>query len=57
MLDSSWTGAVGGEQAGMALGALALPSWGCRAEAPLFSLGLSLEVSPSLPVSWISPRL
>ena len=34
VLDSSWTGSGCGEQAGMALAARALPSWGCGADAP-----------------------
>lgn len=53
VLDSSWTGSVGGEQAGMALAALALPSWGYRAEAHRLqpwpeSRSLSLSLSPSV---------
>lgn len=56
VLDSSWTGSVGGAQAGMALAALTLHSWGCRAEAPLLQPWpetCSLSLSP--PMSWISP--
>lgn len=46
MLDSSWTGSEDGEQAGMALAALALPSWVAEQRHPLSSLGLNLAVSP-----------
>lgn len=51
MLDSSRTGSVGAEQAGLALAALTLPSWGCRAEASPLQLWLeacSLSLSPSV---------
>lgn len=56
MLDSSWTGYVGGGPAGMALQALALRSWDCRAEVPPVqpwpdTCGLSL----AFPGSGISP--
>ena len=52
VLDSSWTGSVGGEQAGMAPAALALPSWHCRADAPTplhpWPEPRSLSLSPSV---------